>query len=222
MISMKYMIDIETTGVDFKKDELLEVGVVEVQQIAGLYQPTGRTFRFVLHYPGSPQSVFAKKHMSGLYKECNEQPETQNIHKLRTELKNFIHSKVVDGKMEYVESPKIFMGKNISNFDLPFLISKGVLDESYIVQLSEEKEELRGDIHYRYYDMTGAISVFEDALGEDLKLTRNQIMDKMLELDKSISLPEGKEHDALYDCHKQLKEINGMILFLKSGKTILP
>lgn len=200
-----YMIDIETTGVDRKKDSLLEVGVVEIlfNKEIGYWQPTGKEFHKVLHYPGSPETIFAKENMADLYLKCNQASEGENYENLSIELKNWLH-----GYAETFTEPKFFMGWNASTFDIPFLLEKNILKASYYKKVSADKEVLRGDVHYRVFEQTGALQQVIAETG----LSRNCVKILGEELNPyPVKLPEGKSHDALYDCYYQINMANGLI-----------
>lgn len=199
-----YMIDIETTGVDKEQDAILEIGVVEIVRLnkSPYWHLTDREFHKTLHYAGEPQSVFAKKHMSDLYKKCNEEPTYSDYAAACTNLTMFIHEGSDFGK------PKFFMGWNASNFDIPFLFAKKILKPSYYEKISETKEELKGDVHYRIYEQTGALNYVLNMTGLDKKA----IMALASTLNPTnIKLPPGKAHDALHDCYSQIIMMNGLI-----------
>ena len=197
------MIDIETTGVNKEKDEILEVALVEIEMIKGYWKETGKTFHRVLHYSGEPTDSFAREHMSELYKRCNETEEIYNYEELSKELKLFLHGADVIGDV----APKMFMGWNASNFDLPFMFEKGILEPSYYVD-TEEGQTMLGDVHYRIYEQTGALNYVINTTGLDkntVKLLANDLNPV------KIDLPLGKSHDALYDCYDQINMMNGLI-----------
>lgn len=205
-----YMIDIETTGVDKLKDSILEIGVVEIDRAQDdpYWHLTGRVFHKILHYSGEPESVFAKKHMADLYKKCNEVQTHIDYANACTDLTLFIHEGSDFG------DPKFFMGWNASNFDIPFLFAKKILGPSYYEKISETKEKLRGDVHYRIYEQTGALNYVLNMTG----LNKKAIMALASTLDPTgITLPEGKYHDALYDCYSQIVMMNGLIAIGRHG-----
>ncbi len=196
-----YMIDIETTGTDLKKDEVLEIALVEIRYKHPYWYPTGRVFHKTLHYSGKPQTAFAKKYMKKLYSRCNSISPDVNYKTVAKELKSFLHS-------NEDESPKFFMGWNASGFDLPFMYEKGLLERSYHAQLEDGSEELRGDVHYRVYEQTGALNMVMNMTGK----TRKEVLKMSDGLNPTNTpLPAGKSHDALYDCYKQIINLNGQI-----------
>lgn len=206
-----YMIDIETTGVDQKTDDILEIGMVEIEMKDKYWHSTGRHFRMVLHSKRQPESEFAKKHMKALYKICNETPESANLELAADLVRTFVHDGMYGSHME----PKFFMGWNASNFDMPFMISKGLLTPSFYEKDPETgKEKLYGDAHYRIYEQTGSVQVLSDMTGLDRKTL--EVLANDLN-PTGIELPEGKSHDALYDCYKQIIMQNGLIKIGRMG-----
>ena len=204
-----YMVDIETTGVK-EEDSILEIGMVEIgQNVYDFWVPTGRELREVLHYPGDPQTVFAKENMALLYKECNLQPIHKDYAYASTQVREFIHP---EGEA-VSNGPKKFMGWNASNFDMEFLFKKGILTRSFYDEVDGE-EVLKGDAHYRVYEQTGALQVCSDVTGFD----RKTILSIAKDLNPTgLQLPTGKLHDALYDCYNQIIMMNGIIDILKKG-----
>ncbi len=204
-----YMIDIETTGTDKINDSILEIAIVEIEFKYPYWEMTGREFHEILHYKGEPETVFAKEHMGELYEKCNSVDEVNNYENTSTELKNWLN--------EYSDDdlgPKFFMGWNASNFDIPFMFSKNILTPSYYEKISGNKEVLRGDVHYRIYEQTGSLNVLSNLTG----LSRKTIKQLSEDLNPTnIELPEGKRHDALYDCYWQLIMMNGLIEIGRKG-----
>jgi hypothetical protein len=72
------MIDIEATGIDPTKEELLAVGILECTWDGNFWQP-GRAKEWVLHTDRQPESEFAKEHMTALYAKCNAAPNCMTI-----------------------------------------------------------------------------------------------------------------------------------------------
>ncbi len=204
-----YMIDIEATGVDKEKDEILEVGLVEIKYIKPYWHPTGRKFHRILHYGGEPETVFAKEHMVDLYNTCNAQDDMVEYSSVSIDLKEFIHPEGIVNPI-----PKFFMGWNASNFDIPFMFAKYMLEPSYYVKVSETEEILKGDVNYRVYEQTGALNYVINMTGLDREAVK--ILANTLD-PTGMELPEGKEHGAIYDCYKQIKMLNGLIKIGRLG-----
>lgn len=205
-----YMIDIETTGVNQETDDILEIAMVRIEFGGDYWHRTGDQFSMRLHSKRQPESDFAKKHMKDLYAACNALPETENLEKAADVVRQFIHNGPWGTHME----PKFFMGWNASNFDMPFMFKKGLLTPSFYAEGYDGKEKLYGDAHYRIYEQTGSVQVLCDITGLDRKSIEVVAMDLN---PTSIELPKGKEHDALYDCYKQIIMQNGLIKIARMG-----
>lgn len=209
-----YMIDIETTGVDKETDDVLEIALVPIQFLDGYWHVMGEVFKRRVYSNRRPQNKFAVEHMTPLYDACNAlNPIKDGIRHITEELKHYLH-----GEGSYVnephQTPKFFMGWNASNFDLEFLFRKGVLTPSYY-NLEGDKEVLRGDVHYRVYEQTGAIEFMIDVTG----LTRKSLMDLVIQMvPADVKLQnEGISHDGLDDCYYQINMMNGLIALARSG-----
>lgn len=205
------MVDIEATGIDWHKEDLLQLAVLEVDYDfkSGWWVP-GKYFQTLQFTNRQPTSEFAKEHLAALYQLCNHTqpilPET-----LRSQLLNFFRSCGTKG----VEDT-FLMGWNASNFDIPFLVHKGVLVPSSYVTGPDGKDRQEGDFHYRIYEIGGAIQFAIDVTGggiqreELLKLAR----EGGSQYRKEAHVPQ-KDHDALFDCYDQLDLVNGLISFVE-------
>lgn len=201
------MIDIETTGVDKQKDDILQVGMVKCKVMEnGHLTSNGETFCETIHSKRTPSDYFAKKYMSGLYERCNSTNTSYDYKYVSSLMKEFIHS---DG-----EEPKFFIGLNASGFDLPFCFEKGLLTPSSYVD-TDDGQKIVGDVHYRVDEMTGLRLACEKVTGLSWK-TIGSLADDI----SGFIQDENKDHDALYDCHKQIKFHNALIDILKSGINI--
>lgn len=202
-----FMIDIEATGIDPEHEELLSVGILEADW-DGSQWIAGRCKEWFMRYEGEPTSQFAKEHMVELFRKCNTAP-LLTVERLRWEILEFLRRCGTTGCED-----TYFMGWNCSNFDLPFLIAKKVLQASRY-ETVDGKDKMVGDFHYRIYEMGGAVSLAQNARGEKDR-------GKLLELARSLDcLPyppkTGKKHDALYDCYAQLQLLNALIILAKRG-----
>lgn len=209
-----YMVDIETTGVRRgKKDKILQIGALEIMKsAAGFWFPV-REFEEILHYPGQPETEFAKNHMAALYERCNKAPVGFDEYFVGCEFRDWLHEKEI--RKEIPKTVKQFMGWNASNFDLEFLFDFEILERShYVLNPETGKEELKGDAHYRVYEQTGAIELLKDVTG----FSRELVLKMAEEVNPvPVELPKGKEHDALYDCFKQVNMMNGLIALGRKG-----
>lgn len=195
-----FMLDIESTGIDSKKEDLLQIGILECDFDGRFWKP-GRSFELIQHSDRKPESQFAKEHMAKLYEVCNRAPkwEAENI---RWMILDFFT------KCGATPPDVYLMGWNASNFDVPFLVDKGVLQPSYYEIGPDGKDIRRGDFHYRIYELGGAISLIANKFPNT---DRKHLCEEAKKLDQIVPLPQGKEHDALFDCYSQLKILNGLI-----------
>lgn len=201
-----FMLDIESTGIDPAAEDLLQVGLLEVDWSDGFWWP-GRSLEMVFHTDRKPESSFAKEHMVALYERCNAAavltPEVARGHIL-----DFFKNCDAGGPDTYL------MGWNASNFDVPFLVAKGVLRPSGYVPGPDGKDVRVGDFHYRIYELGGSVSLAQNVL-------RSTDRGALLEAAKAaypMNPWAGKEHDALYDCYSQLRLINGLIKLVRAGE----
>lgn len=202
-----FMLDIETTGIQPDQHDLLQIGCLEVD-----FDPktrlwkSGKWIELLVHSDKKPQSEFAKENMAALYDRCNK-AEYQPASYYRGALTSFF---AVCG----AKAPNVFiMGWNASNFDLPFLQHKGILRPSgYVTEYGKDRQV--GDTHYRVYEIAGAIGLALNVTG----MERETLLDEALKLGlaSGVKLPEGKDHDALYDCYKQLAQLNGLIEIMRN------
>jgi hypothetical protein len=209
------MIDIESTGIDSNVEDLLQIGVVEVNFVDGFWKPC-RTFEHLCYTWKNPESEFAKTHMAGLYARCQTIDQSENRPELiRSRLLNFFKS---CGAV----SPEVyFMGWNASNFDIPFLVAKSVLRPSKYVTGDDGKDVMVGDFHYRIYEMGGAVALAADVIGVS-KARCVELIKEALAAYPEIDLPNGAAHDAIYDCYKQIRILNGLIRMVSSQRAAQP
>lgn len=199
-----FMIDIEATGIDPRKEDLLSVGILECVWDGEWWHPE-RSREWLCRTERQPESSFAKEHMAALYARCQVTapwPEGE----LRKSILLFLRECGTTGAED-----TYFMGWNASNFDLPFLVSKGALVPSSYEPGPDGKDRMVGDFHYRVYEIGGALSLAQNVIGSD---DRNATTD-LAEHDDAgpaFDVPPGsKAHDALYDCYRQLRILNGLI-----------
>lgn len=192
-----FMLDIETTGVSLDTDDVLEIGVVEMLPTDDGWA-AGREFHQVVHSTRQPTSEFAKKHMPAVYAASNKaSPLAFSV--IRGLLTIFFAE---CGKTGH---DVLICGWNAANFDVPFLQKKGFLVPPGYLTV-DGKDTQVGDHHYRVYEMCGAFQLMADVK----RLSYEQVKEAAAKAFPS-SLPAGKDHDAIYDCHKQIKLLNGLI-----------
>lgn len=199
-----FMIDIETTGVDQRNDVILEIGILECDfdTDKGLWKP-GRSLQFASYTSREPETPFALTHQKELYERC-KRADVIDSRKGRKKVTGFFQE---CGAL----APNVFlMGWNASNFDVPFLVNAGWLMPSRYETVNGV-EVMIGDFHYRIYELGGAIAFAADVK----KWTRGDVIEAAKGVDSGFDMPEGKEHDALFDCYNQLKILNGLITLVR-------
>lgn len=198
----QFMIDIESTGVSFDDDCILEIGILEMDFVDGFWRG-GREFQTYLRYLGVPESEFAKKHLVEVYKAANYAP-IRRSDEIRNSILNFFKS---CGKVGH---EVLLCGWNASNFDIPMLHAKGYLNPPGYETGPDGKDTKVGDHHYRIYEIGGAVQLTCDTLGLDYDYVCKTAKDAW-----TTVAPKGKEHDALFDCYKQLAILNGLIKMVR-------
>ncbi len=205
-----FMIDIETTGLEPESDEIMQVAIVVVwkDHHTGFWNPGGdpdqscpSSSQFKLYqrikHTTYPHDEFAKEHMVAMYDKCraltNEIPPTE----VREKILTFF-------RYAGAEHPAPLMGWNPGILDIPFLVAHKYLfkgDNAY-----------QGDFHHRLYDIRSACKFQADLTGIDEKVMREVAYAAYPELETPLGV--GK-HDALYDCYRQIRILNGLIRLAK-------
>jgi len=204
MREVHWQLDIETTDTDPKIDDILQIALVECRYRDGFWQP-GRFFNKFLHTDKDPATQFAKDHMADLFKKCQKVPY-EEPESVRGEILGFLRECGVRTPYVYI------MGWNVSALDIPFMVEKGYLRPFYR-QTIEGMDIATGDFHYRVYEQSGSISLAQCVLGIE---NRNDLVARAQVDYHEIALPtDGKDHDALYDCYRQLKVENGLIRLIR-------
>lgn len=191
-----FMIDIETTGVEPQKEVVLQLAIVEMNFIGGLWEK-GKTFNFIQHTDRQPTTKFARDHMVELYAACNKAPFVPPA-KVREDVLAFC-------KSCGAEPPNVFFaGWNAGIFDIPFLEYHGYLKTAKYID-----DQLTGDCHYRVYEISGALQLVANVRGN------NEINLVLKEAQKMSPKLEGARHDALYDCERQIHILNALIQMMR-------
>jgi len=202
-VEQMFMLDIESTGVDKDRDDIIEIGIIEMFKHGYYWLLTGKQIRLVLHTDKQPESAFSKENMSNLFKEANEAPML-SPQQVRSKLLEFFEWCGCTGAKDV-----FFCGWNAGMFDVPFLVKKGYLHESgYDLDPNDSsKDIITGDFHYRIYELAGAIQLMSDILEFSPTLVREMAEESC----PTGHLPEGQRHDAIYDCFRQVNILNGLI-----------
>lgn len=184
------MLDIETMGIDESIDDIIQIGLLELyRDNTGFYHP-GRSYERLLHTSQSPKNDWITTHHRNKLSICKKLPKVP-AENIRQDILSFFWR---CGVTEFAQ----IMGLNLHSLDLPFMLRDGYLKKS--------------DYHYRIYELKGAFNVAQDILNCDSKdlFTRAELFCPV-----PFGLPEGNGHDALYDCYRQVKTLNGVIHLLR-------
>ncbi len=191
-----FMLDIETSGVDPLKDEVLQIAILEMNFLGG-YWEKGKIFNFFQHSDRKPDSKFTIEHMQEIFAKCNAAPVVPAA-EVRQKILAFCRECGSD-------APNIFFaGWNAGIFDLPFLAHHG-----YLFPAKYENDRLVGDCHYRIYEISGALNLVANVRGS------NEINAVLKEAQKMSPKLEGSRHDALFDCERQMNILNALIRMLR-------
>lgn len=207
------MLDIETTGLDQKNDEILQIAIVVMEKktikysdygerpVSNLWMP-GDHLSIYQHTDKTPDNDFSKKYQSELYSICNEAP-AKDPKSIREDIKQFLNW--------HIKEPKdiVFAGLSVGNFDLPFLANRGWL--------------LPEDYSHRVYDVNSVISFYKD-----LKAINNSGHKEVITAAKSLGYAQGrlrdlvpkdiaerKNHEGLKDCYDEIAILNGLLTLLE-------
>lgn len=204
-----FMIDIETTGLEPENDEIMQVAIVAVWRDyqtgfwnpggdSSSYCPSSSQFNFYqkIKQTTMPRDDFAKEHMTEMYDKCKAL--TYDIHSTVREriLTFFRHAGA--------EHPAPLMGWNLGILDIPFLTA-----HKYLIK---GDNIYQGDFHHRLYDVRSACKFQADLMGIEEKIMREVAYAAYPELE----MPDGVgKHDALHDCYRQIRILNGLIRLAK-------
>lgn len=200
-----FMIDIETTGIQPELHDLLQIGVLEVDYDDQYKQwRPGRVLEILQRHTSAPASEFAKAKMAKIYERCAQSPGF-NFEQIRFMLLEFFKSCGAVTRNDVK-----LMGWNASSFDIPFLVEKGCLIAPGYETVDGKDVEV-GDFNYRVYEISGSLGLTCDVLGVERQELVNIIENEPIPQPPAI-LCGRDEHDAIYDCYKQLNFLNALIV----------
>ena len=203
MIRPHFMIDIETTGLEPNNDEIMQIAIIQVRRREdGFWYGGGYTDSFIsghvifnlyqrIKHTTYPSDEFAEEHMVAMYDKCRALTNEISPVEVRGKILEFF-------RMCGTEFPAPLMGWNLGVLDIPFLTAKEYL--------------LKGDFHHRLYDIRSACKFQADLTGLDEKVMREVAYTAYPELEMPFDI--GK-HDALHDCYRQIRILNGLIRLAK-------
>jgi len=195
-----FMLDIETMGTDMEADDIIQVGLLELTPGPDGYKP-GRSYSRTLFTAQKPKNDWIANTHRDLLEVCRRTPMVR-ANQVRNEILEFFEDCGVN-------EPAMLMGLNATTFDVPFMVQKGFLKRPW----NDANNKLQGDYHYRIYELKGAFNLAQDVLGLDSKA----LYSRAEALCPEVELPEGKKHEALYDCYRQTKVLNGVIRMLRGA-----
>lgn len=194
-----FMLDIETMGTDFESDDIIQIGLLELTPASdGTYIP-GRAFQRTLYTNQKPKNAWIANTHRELLQVCRYSPR-MTPEQVRSEILAFFRECGVN-------EPAMIMGLNATTFDIPYMVQKGYLRKP----VPDQNNRLAGDYHYRIYELKGAYNLAQNVTGLNSKL----LFERAEAACPEVVLPEGKKHEALYDCYRQLKVLNGIIRLLR-------
>jgi len=202
------MVDLETTGTDPKKTEILEIGAVLVELDNGVMTPKKNFHAYIqTDTPANPENPFVMKFQKHLYDKCNSLPKSENLEKAKTNFNKFMGESFPNQNPKVLNSLPQFTGQNFSIFDSQYLLHYGFLKPSS----HNEKNEITAFYNYRSLELQSYSIVLAQALGYE---SATEFMKYAASLDTEVVLPEGNAHTALYDCYQQIKGFNGVMKIL--------
>jgi oligoribonuclease len=185
------MLDCEMTGLDPKKDDVIQIAALKLEYVSGRYQVPAdmnsedAEFNIFLHTDLAPISEFARKYMVDVYRKANE---------------SRIDYKMARALLDEWLGPwrgKVSPCGDCVPTDILFLYMKDVIDLSHY----DGDTPVDGSMHYEYFDMNAIKAVARQKVGR--------------KFDRDVERLAG-DHDALIDCRNQLTEMNAIIEVLLS------
>lgn len=193
--------DIECEDTIVGESDILQIAFLELVRNDGGYWIPGKHFNKLIHTGKKPKTQFAKEHLHELFEKCREAPQ-QTVEEVRQEILAYFRSCGAG-------SPYVYLtGWNITMLDIPMLTHYGYLKPFYR-QTINGVDVAHGDFHYRVDEIAGRISQMMDILNMRDRNELIELADHNCPF--PIVLPEGTAHDALYDCYKQTRVMNGLI-----------
>ena len=173
-------LDCEMTGVVPTRDKLLQVAMLKLELDGHQYREVGEPLVLYLQHDGQPQNDFHRKYLSHIFEKCNQSTLQA------PEAKQQIHQWLGDWKGTVTPTGDCVMT------DLNFLTSAGCIDTGDI----GDQGQIPGTFHFESFDANPIKALARHKAGrkEDKK--------------ELAGFDEEGIHDALVDCHNQLKELN--------------
>lgn len=178
------MLDLEMSGLNPKKDDILQVAALKLELRNNQYVETD-SFDMVLKNPIVPANDFQKKFQAPLFKRCNASPYTYED--LKDQFIKFLGS----------DAGKLSPCGDCVPTDVLFLYAKDIITLSHY----EGDTPVDGTFHYEYFDMNAIKLVMRHKMGfkadKELKLLegihdglvdcRNQLIEMNFIISKLLS-----------------------------------
>jgi oligoribonuclease (3'-5' exoribonuclease) len=193
------MFDIETTGLDIDKEDILQVSYMLLEKKEDLWSPRASSTTWQ-HTDRQPESDFAKKYQTELYKRANE-ATPMTAEEVRKEA--LLTFRIWNLQPKDV----VLTGLSIGNFDIPFVRRFNYLTAE--------------DHSHRIYDINSILSFAKDKLNltdaqhSEFKTAMKKLGAAVSPWEMPQSVKETKSHDALRDCYDQTHILNGLLTFFK-------
>ncbi len=153
----RFMLDIETNGLDPFTQDILQIGILEVNERGDYYEP-GKAFSRTLYSTQKPGNAFCAETHKDLYPICRRTPITEPL-EVRAEIRRFFSQCGAEG-------PVHLMGQNLMSLDVPFMRAK-----NYFLEL---------DTHYRVFELMPIASVAAKLLNTDVATVYRMAGDNQL------------------------------------------
>jgi len=180
------MLDCEMTGLDPKKDDIIQLTALKLEWNGKAYarpdyfDDDESTLNLFIHTDLAPTSDFARKHLTEIYRKANESKIDYKM--ARSLLEQWL------GTWKGKVSP---CGDCVPT-DVLFLYMKNVIDLSHY----DGDTPVDGTFHFEFFEMNSLKAVARQKAGR--------------KVDRDVPRLPG-DHDALVDCKNQLAEMNAII-----------
>lgn len=194
-----FMVDIETTGLDFYNDKILQIAALKLvwDGVAKEWRPRN-PFNVYIPHSLPPQNDWASKHQGALYEKCKTA-----AHFNKEALRDYLR----DNKDEPLP---VLTGWCVSNFDVPFLVRDRLISPSAY----DREGNPTGDFMHRIYEIQGALDYVQNVSHYDWNVVKKALdplkEKKMKAYQVAYDIPK-KSHDALYDCYAQAAFLNALL-----------
>lgn len=208
------MTDLETTGINPKITEILEVAAVEVEFNGIKMIPKSHFHEYIqTDTKANKDNPFVMKYQAELYKKCNELPKEKNLENCKMGFKNYLQKVYPNQNPKEMNTLPQFCGQNFSIFDAPYLLEYGFIQGTIIDKLNN----MTSNFNYRSVELQAYSIPLSVALGYK---STTEFMKYAASLDTETQLPEGSAHTALYDCYNQIKFFNGVMKLINIEEII--